>query len=92
MSENNSKRPSETDWSRIDALTDETIDTSDIPSLTEKFFARAVIRKPRRIINVTIPVDVDIWEWFKAQGQEYEQHVNAALRIYAEAPKAYSRH
>ncbi len=84
------KKPSETDWSRIDALTDETIDTSDIPPLTEAFFARAVIRRPRRIITVTLPIDADTWEWFQAQGQEYEQRINAALRIYAETHKLYS--
>ena len=92
MNENNMKKPSETDWSRIDALTDETIDTSDIPPLTEAFFARAVIRRPRRIITVTLPIDADIWEWFTAQGQEYEQRINAALRIYAESHKVYSDH
>jgi hypothetical protein len=32
---------SATDWARIDALTDETIDTSDIPPLSDAFFARA---------------------------------------------------
>ncbi len=90
MNEKNMKKPSETDWARIDALTDENIDTSDIPPLTEAFFARAVIRPPRRIITVTLPVDADIWEWFKAQGQEYEQRVNAALRIYAEAHQVYN--
>ena len=92
MNENNIQKPSETDWSRIDALTDETIDTSDIPPLTEAFFTRAVVRHPRRIITVTLPVDADIWEWFKAQGQEYEQRINAALRLYAEAHEAYSHH
>jgi len=90
MNENYIKKPSETDWARIDALTDETIDTSDIPPLTEAFFARATVRQPQRTVEVTLPVDADIWEWFKGQGQQYEQRINAALRIYVEAHKAYS--
>ena len=85
MNENNMKNPSKTDWSRIDTLTDEAIDTSDIPPLTETFFARAEIRHPRRTVTVTLPVDAEVWEWFKAQGQEYEQCINIALRIYAES-------
>ena len=33
------KKPSETDWARIDQMTDEEIDTSDIPPLDEAFEA-----------------------------------------------------
>ncbi len=90
MKKDYTKKPSKTDWSRIDALTDETIDTTDIPPLTEAFFARAVVRQPRRTITITLPVDADIWEWFQAQGQGYERRVNAALRLYAEAHQVYS--
>ena len=32
---------SKTDWERIDALTDDEIDTSDAPPLTADFFAKA---------------------------------------------------
>jgi hypothetical protein len=38
--------PSETDWARVDAMTDDEIDTSDIPPMTEEFFARAKLRLP----------------------------------------------
>lgn len=80
----------QTDWARVDALTDETIDTSDIPPLTEAFFARATLRTPRRPVAATMRVDPDILVWFKAQGDQWEQRVNAALRLYVEAHKAYS--
>ncbi len=39
--------PSETDWARIDAMTDDEIDTSDIPPMTEDFFAKATLRLPK---------------------------------------------
>jgi hypothetical protein len=45
--DNETDQPSETGWARVDALTDATIDTSDIPPLTEDFFARATVRVPR---------------------------------------------
>jgi hypothetical protein len=39
--------PSGTDWARIDAMTDDEIDTSDIPLMTEDFFAKATLRLPK---------------------------------------------
>jgi hypothetical protein len=44
MNENDLKKVSKTDWQRIDAMSDEDIDTSDIPPLDEAFFANAQIR------------------------------------------------
>lgn len=79
------KKPSETDWTRVDALTDETIDTSDIPPLDEAFFANAKLRMPEQRVSVTVNIDADVLAWFEAQGEEFQQRINAALRIYAEA-------
>ena len=91
MNAANMNKPSETNWARIDALTDETIDTSDIPSLTEDDLARMTVQLPRHRIAVTLNLDPDVLAWFEAQGADYEQQINVALRIYAEAHKAYSR-
>lgn len=67
-------------------LTDETIDTSDIPVLSDAFFARARLKMPRPPkVEVAIRVDSDVLDWFQAQGENWEQRANAALRIYAEA-------
>lgn len=82
---------STTDWARIDAMTDDDIDTSDIPPLTEDFFNHATVRVPKRAETITVQVDADVLDWFKAQGDDYERRVNAALRIYAEAHKAMRR-
>ena len=77
---------SATDWARIDAISDEAIDTSDIPPLSDAFFARARLKMPRPPkVEVAIRVDGDVLDWFKAQGDNWEQRANAALRIYAEA-------
>ena len=40
------KKPSETNWERVSEMTDEEIDTSDIPPLDETFFANARLRMP----------------------------------------------
>jgi hypothetical protein len=34
-------KSSETDWARVDALTEEEIDTSDIPPITDEQFSRS---------------------------------------------------
>ena len=83
-----SKKPSETNWTRVDEMTDEEIDTSDIPPLDETFFANAKLRVPEKV-PVTVNVDADVLEWFRAQGGEFQQRINAALRIYAEAHKEH---
>ncbi|MGB5972788.1 MAG: hypothetical protein WBG38_05690 [Nodosilinea sp.] len=38
---------SKTDWARIDAITDDDIDTLFIPLLDEAFFAKAKLRMPQ---------------------------------------------
>jgi uncharacterized protein (DUF4415 family) len=88
MSDTPMNKPAETYWARVDALSDEAIDTSDIPPLTQDFFKRAKVRMPKRKVAVTVQVDPDVLAWFKAQGEDYEQRMNVALRMYAEAHQA----
>lgn len=62
-----------TDWERLDAMTDEEIDLSDIPEITPEMFARAVVRRglkpPPHQTQLTLRVDSDVLEWFKQQGR-----------------------
>ena len=90
-------RQSRTDWARVDALADEDIDTSDIPAMTGEDFARSEWRFPAAApssipavstVLVEVAVDEDTLTWFQAQGQEYPQKMQAALRIYAEAHRS----
>jgi uncharacterized protein (DUF4415 family) len=79
---------SRTDWYRIDAMTDDDIDTSDIPPLTDKFFLKAKLRIPSsQLVTVAVLVDSETLKWFQSKGEEAEQHMAAALKIYAEAQK-----
>jgi len=83
---------SATDWARIDALTDEAIDYSDCPPVTPEMFARAVVRqglKPvQRKAQLTLRVDQDVLDWFKAQGRGWQTTMNTLLRAYMDAHKA----
>lgn len=66
-------------------MTDAEIDFSDIPELTDEFFARATSREPsggRQLVSVTVPVDPVVLSWYKDRGDDWERHVQAALREY----------
>lgn len=87
--------PTRTDWARVDALSEDEIDTSDIPPLTEEDLARMQWRFPAsvslgraRAVTVEVVIEEDVLEWFQAQGQNYPQRMQAALRLYAEAHRA----
>lgn len=83
MNENNTSKLTATNLEQLDAMTDDMIDTSDIPPLTEEFFATAQWRMPKPKVQVTVEVEPEIWEWFQAQGDHAQQYLAAALRIYA---------
>jgi uncharacterized protein (DUF4415 family) len=91
MSENNSKTTSQTNWARLEKMTDEEIDTSDIPPLDEKFFANARLRMPKGKVAVMVSVDEDVIDWYEAQGEESKALMGAALKIYAEAHREIRR-
>jgi len=78
-------KPSLTDWEWLEQAEDKEIDFSDIPPLGEGFFSRAQKREPRKKTTITINIDADVLDWFKSQRGEYEERMNAALRMYAEA-------
>ncbi|WP_339804129.1 BrnA antitoxin family protein [uncultured Marinobacter sp.] len=76
-------KASRTDWKRLADMDDEAIDTSDIPELDDAFFERAELRLPAKK-SVTIRLDEDVLEWFKAQGKGYQTRINKLLRQYME--------
>lgn len=70
-------------------MPDEDIDFSDIPPLTEEFWKNAVRGKFYRPVKkqVTLRIDADVLEWFKAQqggARGYQTKINAALRKVVE--------
>jgi uncharacterized protein (DUF4415 family) len=91
MSENTLENTSQTNWAKLEAMTDEEIDTSDIPPLGEKFFANARLRMPKGKVTVTVSLDKDISDWYQAQGEESKALMSAALKIYAEAHREIRR-
>lgn len=83
---------SKTDLKRIDAMRDEDIDYSDIPPMTPEMFARGVVRRGLKVTlrksQITLRVDTDVLEWFRALGDGYQTQINSLLRAYMEAHQA----
>lgn len=76
---------SKNDWARIDAMSDQDIDTSDISPITDDFFADATLKMPPSSVTVTINIDPKTFAWFQAQGQAGQKQMSAASKIYAQA-------
>lgn len=66
-------------------MSDDEIDTSDIPLLDESFFANAKLRLPEGKVPVMLNVDEEIIEWYQKQGGSFQGLLNTALRDYAES-------
>lgn len=67
---------------RLAALPDASIDTSDIPELTDEAWSNAVRGRFYRPVKqqITARVDADVLDWLKSQGKGYQGRLNAILR------------
>lgn len=80
----NMEHRSKTDFKKIDALSDQEIDYSDIPERGAAFWAKAkVVDHVKRPISLR--VDVDVLDWFKHQDGRYQKLMNHVLRQYMNA-------
>ena len=79
------KYTSKTDWERLGRMDDSEIDYSDIPETDEEFWKNAKLVIPDQKAKISIRLDKDILEWFKAEGKGYQTKINAVLRSYIEA-------
>jgi uncharacterized protein (DUF4415 family) len=75
-----SKKSIKSDLKRIDAMTDENIDYSDILPLGDEFFTQKTVSFSPSKQQLTIQLDHSILEWLKAQGKGYETQINHILR------------
>ncbi len=67
---------------KLAAMPDSSIDFSDIPPLTEKFWKNAVrnpFYRPRKQ-QVTLRIDADVLAWLRQQGKGYQSRLNSLLR------------
>lgn len=67
---------------RLKAMSDRSIDYSDIPRLSDDFFRTARLLMPQPKRPVAIRLDEDVITWFQKQGAGYQSRINAVLRAY----------
>lgn len=75
------------DWARVDAMTDEDIlanmrDDPDWADFIDVDWSKAKIVVPAPKTSISIRLDADIVDFFKATGKGYQTRINAVLRHY----------
>lgn len=84
-------RSGQTDWERIDRLTDAEIEASvaadpdAAPIVDREWFKNAELVLPEPKQAVSLRVDSDVLRWFRESGPGYQSRMNAVLRGYASA-------
>ena len=84
------KTSSKTNWGRLAKMEDQDIDTSDTPELGDDFFQNAELKVPVKK-PVTLRLDADVLEWFKAGRKGYQARINQLLRKYMETQHVQSK-
>jgi uncharacterized protein (DUF4415 family) len=64
---------------------DSEIDLSEIPELDSRFWRKAKVELPKAKRAISIRLDPDVLDWFKAQGKGYQSIMNAVLRSYVDS-------
>jgi uncharacterized protein (DUF4415 family) len=73
-----------TDYARLDAMSAEEIKTNAAEDGDLDWTkAQAGFPPPKRLVSMRL--DGDIIDWFKAHGPRYQSHMNAVLRPFMEA-------
>jgi uncharacterized protein (DUF4415 family) len=81
----------ETDYARLDAMTDEDIaravaEDPDAGPLDIDWSKARLVLPPGKE-NVTLRVDRDVLAWFRSTGKGFHTRMNAVLRAYMEAQR-----
>ena len=86
-----SRRRGKTDWERVDTMSDQEIenaakaDPDAAPILDKEWFRTAKLVLPERKVPISLRMDREVVEWFKAHGKRYQSRMNAVLKAYVQA-------
>jgi uncharacterized protein (DUF4415 family) len=92
MKRKSSSQKSRTNYRRLRAMKDADIRlTPEHPEADVKHIVRGIVRSglrpPARKASISLRIDAEVLEWFKAQGAGYQTRINAVLRAYREAAR-----
>ena len=90
MKQQSSSRKSKTNYRRLRSLADKDIRvTPEHPETDLKHIARGIVRRGLKVAGpkelVSLRIDADVLNWFKATGAGYQTRINAVLRAYKDA-------
>ena len=78
---------SKTDWARLKAA--EAVAIPEHPETAVKHIVRGIVRRGLQPLppkaSISLRVDQDVLEWFKAQGAGYQIRINTVLRAFRDA-------
>jgi len=60
-------------------------DPDAAPLLDRNWFKRARMVMSERKVPISLRIDREVVEWFKARGSRYQSRMNAVLKAYLEA-------
>lgn len=69
---------SKTDWTKVDAMTDEEIDYSDSPEVSDELFKLMTKEEPEKVI-VNLRLDREVVDFFKKHSNKYQTRINEVL-------------
>jgi uncharacterized protein (DUF4415 family) len=80
---------SKTDWVRLKASAKPATPTEEHPEADLRRIVRGVVRRGLQPLpskaSISLRVDQDVLEWFKAQGPGYQTRINTVLRAFRDA-------
>lgn len=89
MKRSSSSPQSKTDWTRLKSKATGASASAEHPEADIRHIMRGVVRrglKPQSPkASISLRVEQDVLEWFKAQGPGYQTRINAVLRAFRDA-------
>jgi uncharacterized protein (DUF4415 family) len=80
---------SKTDWARIESGTILPNALGDHPEADVRHIVRGIVRRGLQPLppkaSISLRLDQDVLEWFKAQGAGYQTRINSVLRAFRDA-------
>ncbi len=83
---------SKTDWGRLMSPGEKGCATEEHPEFDPSHIVRGIVRRglepaPSKEL-ISLRIDLDVIEWFKAQGSGYQTRINSVLRAFRDASAA----
>ena len=80
---------SQTDWARLESKKATSKVSEDHPEADARHIVRGIVRRglqplPAKAL-ISLRLDQDVLEWFKAQGPGYQTRINTVLRAFRDA-------